>query len=42
MKEHEKKIEDLLSQAKNKEKKVQDFADLLSGLASTDEKRKAL
>ena len=42
MTENIEKIESLLRQNREKEKKVSDFSDLLSGLASTDEKKKAL
>ena len=42
MKQNEKKIEKLLNQVKDKDKKVKDFSDLLEGLGSTDEKKKSL
>ena len=42
MTENTEKIERLLKQTREKEKKVSDFSELLSGLASTDEKKKAL
>mgnify|MGYP003989947571 CR=1 FL=1 len=42
MKQNEKKIEKLLNQVKDKDRKVKDFSDLLEGLGSTDEKKKSL
>lgn len=42
MTDNTEKIERLLKQTREKEKKVSDFSELLSGLASTDEKKKAL
>ena len=42
MKQNQEKINKLLNQVKNRDQKIKDFADMLSGLASTDEKKKAL
>ena len=42
MKENQEKIDDLLAKVKDKEQKVKDFAEMLAGMASIDEKKKAL
>jgi len=42
MSESQEKIEKLLSKVKDKEDKVKDFVDMLSGISSIDEKRKTL
>ena len=42
MKENQEKIEKLLKKAKDKEERVKDFSEMLSGLSSIDEKKKAL
>ena len=42
MKESKEKIESLLEKVKRKEDKVKDFGDMLAGLDSIDDKRKAL
>ena len=42
MKENQEKIDDLLKKVKDKEDKIKDFADMLAGMASIDEKKKAL
>ena len=42
MKENQEKIDDLLTKVKDKEQKIKDFAEMLAGMASIDEKKKAL
>ncbi len=42
MKKNQEKIDSLLNQVRDKEKRVKDFGDMLAGLTSTDEKKKAL
>jgi len=42
LKQNRNKIEKLLEQSKEKEQKIKDFSEMLAGLASTDDKKKAL